>query len=96
MYLDETKLAGVVAAATGPLAGAWLGLHATADLMALLTAIVGATAGANLALILLDLARERTAREQLAAAARAGGGTVTPPSHRLPSAPWSGEASVDR
>ena len=43
------------------LVGAWLGFHATADLAALLTAIVGAIAGANLTLILLDAAQARSA-----------------------------------
>jgi hypothetical protein len=41
----------------GALVGAWLGFHATADLMALVNAIVGAVAGANLALILLEMSR---------------------------------------
>ena len=41
----------------GALAGAWLGLQATTDLVALLAAIAGAIAGANLALIVLDISR---------------------------------------
>jgi pimeloyl-ACP methyl ester carboxylesterase len=53
----ETKLVGLVAAAAGALAGAWLGFHATVDLLALVTAIVGAIAGANLALILFAISR---------------------------------------
>ena len=48
------------------LVGAWLGFHAAADLLALVTAIVGAAAGANLALILLDIARERSVRRRVA------------------------------
>jgi ethanolamine transporter EutH len=50
----------------GALVGAWLGFNATADLKALLTTIVGATAGANLAVILIDVARERSARARRA------------------------------
>ena len=54
------KGVGLAAAVAGALVGAWLGFHATADLLALVTAILGATAGANLTLILLEMARERS------------------------------------
>jgi hypothetical protein len=37
------------------LAGAWLGLKARADLPALITSAVGAIAGANLTLLVLDV-----------------------------------------
>jgi hypothetical protein len=37
------------------LVGGWLGFQATAGLMALVTAILGAVAGGNLVLILLDM-----------------------------------------
>src|SRR5687768_842993 len=47
-----SKMVGFAAAVAGALAGAWLGFHATADLLALVTAILGAVAGANLVLIL--------------------------------------------
>jgi hypothetical protein len=57
-----SKLAGFVLAAAGALVGAWLGFHATADLLALVTAILGAVAGANLALIVLDMARSARGR----------------------------------
>ena len=63
-----TKLAGFAAAAAGVLAGAWLGFHATSGLAALLTAVVGATAGANLTLLVLDISRDRRARACVAAA----------------------------
>ncbi len=53
----QSKAAGLAAAATGALAGAWLGFHAAADIVALVTAIAGAIAGGNLALILLDMTR---------------------------------------
>ncbi len=64
-WAARRKRLGLAAAAGGALVGAWLGLHATADLMALFTAVLGAVAGANLALILLDVSRER---DRLAAA----------------------------
>ena len=60
----QTKRVGLVAAAAGALAGAWLGFHATVDLLALVTAIAGAIAGANLTLILLDMSRARSAVDQ--------------------------------
>ena len=62
----DTRFAGFVAAMAGALVGAWLGFNATADLKALLTTIVGATAGANLAVILIDIARDRSARARRA------------------------------
>ena len=40
-------------------AGAWVGFNVTTDLLAVLTTIVGATAGANLALLTLDIAGAR-------------------------------------
>jgi pimeloyl-ACP methyl ester carboxylesterase len=66
----ETKTVGFAAALAGGLLGAWLGFHATTDLLALLTAIVGSIAGANLALILLDMARARPAGDEQAATNR--------------------------
>ncbi len=57
----NTKIAGLVAAAVGALDGAWLGFHATTGVLALVTVIVGAAAGANLTLILFDIGRERRA-----------------------------------
>jgi len=57
---------GLAAAAAGALTGAWLGFHAAADLLALITAIVGAIAGANLALILLDMSRARSVDDRIA------------------------------
>ena len=60
-----TKTAGFVAAMGGALAGAWLGFNATADLLALVTAIVGATAGANLLLIVRDATSARSVRDRL-------------------------------
>jgi hypothetical protein len=60
------KLAGLVAAAAGGAAGAWLGFSAASDMLALVTAVVGSTAGANLALIAVDIRRDRSARDRVA------------------------------
>jgi RND superfamily putative drug exporter len=46
---------GFWAAAAGALAGAWLGFHASTGLLAVVTTIVGATAGANLVVLVLDI-----------------------------------------
>jgi hypothetical protein len=54
---------------TGALTGAWLGFQATSGLLAVITTIVGAAAVANLILLVLDIARDRSARE-LATATR--------------------------
>jgi pimeloyl-ACP methyl ester carboxylesterase len=59
-----TKATGLAAAVAAGLVGAWLGFLATADLLALLTAIVGASVGANLALLFLDAAWNRQVRDR--------------------------------
>jgi hypothetical protein len=59
----RVKTSGFAAALGGSLAGAWLGFHAADDLLALVTAIAGAIAGANLALLALDMSRDRQARK---------------------------------
>jgi len=58
---------GIAAAAAGALIGAWLGLHAAADLLALMTAILGAAVGANLTLLALDIAWDQQVRDRSAA-----------------------------
>ena len=58
----RTKLAGLAAAAGGALVGAWLGFEVADGLLALLTTLAGATAGANLALIALDVRLALAAR----------------------------------
>jgi hypothetical protein len=63
-----TKTAGFALAVGGALAGAWLGFHAAADLLALVTAIVGATAGGNVPLIALDIAPSRSVPDRSPAA----------------------------
>jgi hypothetical protein len=55
----------------GALLGAWLGFHATQGLPALLTTIVGAIAGANLLLLVLDLSEDRQQRGWVAVATTA-------------------------
>jgi TAP-like protein len=60
------KGVGLAAAAAGALVGAWFGFHATGDLLALVTAIVGGAAGANLTLILVDIVRARSVDDRVA------------------------------
>ena len=62
----ETKRVGLAAAALSALVGGWLGFHAGADMLALVTTIAGATAATNLALILVSVARERGLRPETA------------------------------
>jgi pimeloyl-ACP methyl ester carboxylesterase len=54
-----TRALGLAGAIAGAAAGGWLGFHATVGLAAVITTIVGATAGANLVLIVLDIVRGR-------------------------------------
>ena len=63
-----TKAAGFAAAMGGALLGAWLGFHATAGLLALITTIVGATVAANLPLIVLGMTWARSVRDRFPAA----------------------------
>ncbi|MGH2920431.1 MAG: hypothetical protein ACRDLS_17815 [Solirubrobacteraceae bacterium] len=63
-WAATTKAIGFAAAVGGALAGAWLGFHAAGGLVALVTTIVGATAVANLALLVSDISRERSARNR--------------------------------
>jgi pimeloyl-ACP methyl ester carboxylesterase len=60
------KGVGLAAAVGGAIVGALLGFHATADLLALVTAVLGAIAVANLTLILFDMSRARSTADQLA------------------------------
>ena len=66
-WTSQSKGMGLAAAVAGALAGAWLGFHATTGLIALVTTILGAVAGANLVLILLDMARARSANSLISA-----------------------------
>jgi vacuolar-type H+-ATPase subunit I/STV1 len=54
----QTRWIGFVAAVAGALVGGWLGFNTTVVPVALVTTIVGATAAANLFLILLDISHE--------------------------------------
>jgi pimeloyl-ACP methyl ester carboxylesterase len=67
---DQSKGIGLAASVAGAVAGGWLGFHATTDLLALVTCILGAIVGANLTLILLDMSRARAVAPQPAAHAR--------------------------
>jgi hypothetical protein len=53
------EVVGLAVALAGALVGVRLGFDATAGLLALLTATIGAGAGANLTLIMLDMSRAR-------------------------------------
>jgi hypothetical protein len=54
----ETRRLGLAGAALSALVGGWLGIHAGSSLPAIPATIAGATAAANLALIVVSLARE--------------------------------------
>jgi hypothetical protein len=66
-WSGKTKTTGFVAATGGALVGGWLGFNATTDLLALVTAILGAIMSANLALIVLDIVWDRQARDRFEA-----------------------------
>jgi pimeloyl-ACP methyl ester carboxylesterase len=70
-WSGQSKGIGFAAALAGALVGAWLGFHAAADMLALLTTIVGATVGANLVLVLLDVAWDRQGHDRTATAGAA-------------------------
>ena len=61
-----TRTVGFAAAVGGALVGAWLGFNATTGVLALVTTIVGAAAGANLTLLALDIAWDRSAHDRVA------------------------------
>jgi pimeloyl-ACP methyl ester carboxylesterase len=61
------RTVGLWTALASALAGAWFGFHAAGDLVAVVTTIVGAAVGANLTLLVLDIRRDRSAREPAAA-----------------------------
>jgi pimeloyl-ACP methyl ester carboxylesterase len=72
----QSKGVGLAAAVAAALAGAWLGFHATTGLTALVTAILGSVAGANLALILLDMMWVRSAGDRVATGTAAETGST--------------------
>ena len=57
-----TNSLGLLAATAGALLGGWLGFTAASGLFALVTTTIGAAAGGNLALIVLSIFRDRSAR----------------------------------
>jgi hypothetical protein len=67
-WTAQCKGVGLAASVAAALVGGWLGFHATGGLMALVTAILGAVAGANLVLILLDMLRAASPDERVASA----------------------------
>jgi len=60
----STRIVGLVAAIGGALVGGWLGFNATAGFVAIATTLVGAALGANLSVILLDIARDRSVHDR--------------------------------
>jgi pimeloyl-ACP methyl ester carboxylesterase len=66
-WAADVKAIGFAAATVGGLVGAWLGFNVMEGLFALVTAIVGAAAGANLILLVLDIAWDRQVRDRFPA-----------------------------
>jgi pimeloyl-ACP methyl ester carboxylesterase len=62
----RTKVTGFAAAVAGALIGARLGFNATEGLVAVVTTIVGAVAGANLTVVALDIAWDWQVRDRFA------------------------------
>ena len=61
---SAARATGFAAALAGALVGGWLGFNAAEGLVALATTIVGAIAGANLILLVLDIAWDRQAADR--------------------------------
>ena len=80
----ETKLMGFAAALGGSLLGTWLGFNATAGLLALLTAIVGAAVTSNLSLLALDITWDRSNRSRLVPGSVPSAPTPTPVGASVP------------
>jgi pimeloyl-ACP methyl ester carboxylesterase len=68
-----TKIEGLLAVCAGALLGGWFGFTATSGLVALFTTIIGAAAAGNLALMVVDLWRDPSARPAAATAPSAAG-----------------------
>ena len=71
-----TRSRGFAAATAGALVGAWLGFHAVGGFLTVVTAAAGAAAGANLALIGLDIGWAWSSRRRV--------GAVRPPAAPTP------------
>jgi pimeloyl-ACP methyl ester carboxylesterase len=65
-WTGKRKTAGLSISVLGALAGAWFGVTSAPGLIALFTGIGGAIAVANLALIIFDMTRARSVRNQFA------------------------------
>jgi pimeloyl-ACP methyl ester carboxylesterase len=76
--------ARLLVAGAGALVGAWLGFEATDVPISLVTAVVGAVAVANLALILLEISRDRSLRQRAAVSSLDGGHGTREPGTRVP------------
>jgi pimeloyl-ACP methyl ester carboxylesterase len=63
----EMRITGLLLASGGALTGGWFGFNATSGLLALATTMVGAAVGANLVVILFDMAQDSFARAPRAA-----------------------------
>jgi pimeloyl-ACP methyl ester carboxylesterase len=66
-WATDIKVSGFAAAAAGALVGSWLGFNAIEGLFALVTAMVGATVGGNLIVLVVDTAWDRQARDRFPA-----------------------------
>ena len=75
---DRARTIGFVTSMGAALAGAWLGFHAGTGLLAVITTIVGAAAGANLGVLTLDLVWGRRVRDQSAKTVAAEQFAATP------------------
>jgi predicted RND superfamily exporter protein/pimeloyl-ACP methyl ester carboxylesterase len=74
----RARAIGFVTSLGAALAGAWLGFHAGTGLLAVITTIVGAAAGANLGVLTLDLVWGRQVRDRSPETAAAAQFTATP------------------
>ncbi len=75
--------ARLLVAGAGALVGAWVGFEATDVPISLVTSVVGAVAVANLALILLEMSRDRSLRQRAAVPSLDGGPRTQVPSSRV-------------
>jgi pimeloyl-ACP methyl ester carboxylesterase len=75
-WTGRTKAIGFLGAMAGALVAGWAGFASTEGLLALVTTIVGAAVGANLVLIALDIAWDRSGRPR-SAEARAVRGSMS-------------------
>jgi uncharacterized membrane protein HdeD (DUF308 family) len=56
-WAKQTKWVGLAAAVLAAVTGAWLGYHAAAGVLAVVTSIAGAIACSNLAVMLYDMSK---------------------------------------